>query len=91
VCCIQEALEAVTKGEFQILISDIGLPDGSGIDLMREIRRHHSIPGIVLSGYGTEEDQRRSRDAGFSAHLIKPVRIDKLRSVLSQIPLSGHP
>jgi HPt (histidine-containing phosphotransfer) domain-containing protein len=57
-----------------LLISDLGLPDGSGHDLMRQLRqRGHSFPGIALSGYGQEEDIQRSREAGFAAHLTKPA------------------
>ena len=59
---------------FDLLISDLGLPDGSGHDLMRQLReRGHAFPGIALSGYGQEEDIRRSLEAGFAAHLTKPA------------------
>ena len=58
---------------FDLLISDLGLPDGSGHDLMRQRQRGHKFPGIALSGYGQEEDIQRSREAGFAAHLTKPA------------------
>ena len=59
---------------FDVLISDLGLPDGSGHDLIRQLRqRGHTLPGIALSGYGQEEDIRRSHEAGFAAHLTKPA------------------
>lgn len=71
------------KGRFQLLISDIGLPDGSGYDLMREIRKDSPVKGIALTGYGMEQDINRSQAAGFSTHLIKPVRIESLDHALS--------
>ena len=59
---------------FDLLMSDLGLPDGSGHDLMRQLReRGHKFPAIALSGYGQEEDIRRSHEAGFAAHLTKPA------------------
>ncbi|HWL16329.1 MAG TPA: ATP-binding protein [Opitutus sp.] len=70
---------------FDLVISDLGLPDGSGIDLMREMRTTHGLRGIALSGYGMNEDIARSRDAGFVAHLIKPVGMAELRRVLASL------
>ena len=71
---VATALELAGRHPFDLLISDLGLPDGSGHDLMRELRsRGHTFPGIALSGYGQEEDILRSREAGFAAHLTKPV------------------
>jgi PAS domain S-box-containing protein len=66
-----------------LLVSDIGLPDGSGLDLMRQLlSRRAPLPGIALSGYGTREDIRRSRAAGFQRHLVKPIDVpDLLRAV----------
>lgn len=68
------------EGQFDLLISDLGLPDGSGLDLMRAVRgRGLPLPGIALSGYGQEEDVRRSKDAGFTLHLTKPVEFQRLQ------------
>lgn len=68
------ALELVDQHLFDLLLSDLGLPDGSGHDLMRQLReRRHTFPGIALSGYGQEDDIQRSYDAGFDAHLTKPT------------------
>src|SRR4051794_26754256 len=59
---------------FDLLITDVGLPDGSGLDLMRELRAmRDQVRGIVLSGYGTELDKEKSQTAGFAEHLTKPV------------------
>ena len=71
---VATALELAGQQAFDLLVSDLGLPDGSGHDLMRQLRqRGHKFPGIALSGYGQEEDIQRSREAGFAAHLTKPA------------------
>jgi signal transduction histidine kinase len=76
---VRQALKAVESASFDLLLSDLGLPDGTGIDLMQELRRRgNALKGIALSGYGQEEDMRRSKEAGFSAHLIKPADADAL-------------
>jgi CheY-like chemotaxis protein len=80
------ALEEVTHRPFDLLVSDLGLPDGSGTDLMQELRRRgHRLPGIALSGYGREEDIRRSREAGFEAHLTKPTNPDRLAQTIAAV------
>ena len=71
---VATALELAGQHAFDLLLSDLGLPDGSGYDLMRQLRQHgHTFPGIALSGYGQEEDIRRSYQAGFATHLTKPA------------------
>ena len=66
---IAEASEAADARPFDLIVSDIGLPDGSGLDLMRRVvARRGPVPAIALTGYGMEEDVRRSREAGFTAH-----------------------
>ena len=71
---VASALELADRNSFDLLMSDLGLPDGSGHDLMRQLRqRGHIFPGVALSGYGQEEDIQRSREAGFAAHLTKPA------------------
>lgn len=74
----------------EVLISDLGLPDGSGIDILRRLRDSGlQIPGIALSGYGMEDDVLRTREAGFAAHLVKPVKFEQLVSALSEVA-AGH-
>lgn len=71
---VATALQLAERHTFDLLVSDLGLPDGSGHDLMRELRaRGHKFPGIALSSYGQEDDIQRSREAGFAAHLTKPA------------------
>jgi signal transduction histidine kinase len=83
---VRQALQAIESAKFDLLISDLGLPDRSGIELMQELRqRRHTLKGIALSGYGQEEDMRRSKDAGFAVHLIKPVDADLLMETIGSI------
>ena len=71
--------------KFDFVVSDLGLPDGSGIDLMRGLRDEHGLRGIALSGYGMDEDVRKSLEAGFAAHLTKPVEISRLDQTLRNL------
>lgn len=83
---VAAALDTAAREDFDVLISDLGLPDGSGSDLMRELRnRGCQLPGIALSGYGQEPDIRQSRDAGFTTHLVKPVDMDHLLAVVADV------
>lgn len=84
---VAAALKEATFQVFDLLISDMGLPDGSGLDLMRELRLRHgeTMPGIALSGYGMEEDVNRSHAAGFAEHLTKPVDMVTLEAVINRL------
>jgi len=72
-----------------LVISDLGLPDGSGQELMRELSRRYGLKGIALSGYGMEEDRSKSLQAGFSRHLTKPIHPSALRDVIREVAGSG--
>ena len=76
---VVEALGLASRERFDLLVSDIGLPDGSGLDIMREIRDRQGVRGIALSGFGQDADIARSREAGFEDHLVKPVDFDALK------------
>jgi signal transduction histidine kinase/ActR/RegA family two-component response regulator len=77
---------AAADGEpFDLLVSDLGLPDGDGYELMRRIRAIRSMPGIAMSGYGMHEDRRRSHEAGFSEHLVKPIDLPQLISAIRRV------
>ncbi|WP_050028539.1 response regulator [Verrucomicrobium sp. BvORR034] len=80
---VATALALLDHGEpVDLLISDLGLPDGSGLDLIKSIRNRLPLRAIALSGYGMEEDHQRSREAGFQEHLVKPVNFpDLLRAI----------
>lgn len=76
---IARARQLAARERFDLVISDLGLPDGSGLELMRELHERDRIVGIALSGFGTTEDIAASRAAGFTEHLVKPVDWDRLR------------
>jgi CheY-like chemotaxis protein len=78
-----EAREIAERETFDLLISDIGLPDGSGYTLMNEFRERYALKGIALSGYGMEDDVTRSETAGFVVHLTKPIRMQALEKALA--------
>ncbi|MDB6075223.1 MAG: DNA-binding response regulator, OmpR family, containings and winged-helix, partial [Verrucomicrobiaceae bacterium] len=82
---VADAREVAAQNTFDAVISDLGLPDGTGIELMEELRQKYGLRGIMLSGYGMEEDMRRSREAGFIAHLVKPIDVNELRRGLRQL------
>jgi CheY-like chemotaxis protein len=86
---MQEALRMGDE-DVDVLISDIRLPDGNGLDLMRRLRSRKSIHGIALSGFGTEQDHRRSREAGFSMHLTKPVDFNRLLEAIEQVATASR-
>jgi PAS domain S-box-containing protein len=81
---MKEARAAAKKRKFDLLISDIGLPDGNGCDLLHELRQRSPIKGIALSGYGMDTDIAHSQDVGFAVHLTKPVRAQSLDEALSE-------
>jgi signal transduction histidine kinase len=80
-----QAVEKVRTQDFDLLISDIGLPDRSGYDLMREVRLNKNLPGIALSGFGTERDVNQARAAGFSEHLTKPINFERLEKTIQNL------
>jgi PAS domain S-box-containing protein len=83
--CVAEAVAAARSDSFDLLVSDLGLPDGSGIDVIHGFRAHSEAPAIVLSGFGMESDLRRTREAGFAAHLIKPVDLAQLEAAIRSV------
>lgn len=88
---VEEALEVAERNRCDLLISDLGLPDGSGLTLMREIKKRYDLPGIALSGYGMPADVKEAEEAGFSKHLTKPISLGLLRSAFQEIfPISQH-
>lgn len=82
---VAEALRSFRAQSFDALLSDIGLPDGTGYDVITEAHRVRPVHGIALTGYGMSEDIRRSKEAGFNFHLTKPIDAAELRTVLRQV------
>lgn len=88
---VTEALALADRQQFDVLISDIGLPDGSGGDVMRGLRARDShVRGVALSGFDQPDDLRRSEEAGFEQHLIKPINFHALREVLWKLSGSAQ-
>ena len=78
--------------DFDLIISDLGLPDASGLDFMRAIRaRGLKLPAIALSGYGQEQDIQQTLEAGFAEHLLKPVNLKKLHEAIARAVGDGTP
>ena len=82
---VASALKAADAVKPDILISDIGLPDGSGLDLIRQLIARHPVRGIAVSGFGMEDDLARSRAAGFMEHLVKPVDVNRLEQTVRRV------
>jgi DNA-binding NtrC family response regulator len=81
---VRSAMEAAVRNKFDLLISDIALPDGSGMDLMMQLHAISKIPGIAISGFGNNGDIERSLQAGFSEHLIKPIKLESLEAAIER-------
>jgi CheY-like chemotaxis protein len=80
-----EALRIAEQQHFDILLSDIGLPDGTGLDLLKRLRAKRNIKALALSGFGMDEDIERSQEAGFADHLTKPVSMDRLQAAIAEL------
>jgi signal transduction histidine kinase/ActR/RegA family two-component response regulator len=80
-----QAVEKAQAEDFDLLISDIGLPDRSGYELMKELSATRSLRGIALSGFGMENDISKARAAGFSEHLTKPINFDRLDEAIRSL------
>ncbi len=89
--CLAAAMRALEEAEvpFELLISDIALPDGDGLQLMRGIQATRPIPGIAMSGFGSEEDLQQSRMAGFFDHLTKPIDLKRLDQAIESAMAAG--
>ncbi len=83
---VKEATHAAQTDAFDLIISDIGLPDGSGLDIVRSVRaRDPHVPAIAMTGFGMEQDIRSSEEAGFSTHLTKPVDMNSLETAIREL------
>jgi CheY-like chemotaxis protein len=81
---VAQARGAIAAGSFDLLLSDISLPDGSGIEVVAALREKSNAPAVAMSGYGMDADLARARAAGFTEHIIKPVGRELLRELLAE-------
>jgi CheY-like chemotaxis protein len=81
----QNAMNMIDSKEFDVVLCDIALPDGSGYDVIAEAKRKRPIKAVAISGFAATEDIERGREAGFDFHLAKPVDFHELRTVLGQL------
>ena len=86
-----QAVDKARHAEFDLVISDIGLPDRSGYELMQELSATKGLRGIALSGFGMENDVSRARAAGFSEHLTKPINFDRLEEAIQALLVEPEP
>lgn len=81
---VRAAMETAVRNQFDLLISDVSLPDGTGMDLMMQLQAISAMPGIAISGFGNNGDIEKSLQAGFSDHLVKPVKLEKLEAAIER-------
>lgn len=86
---LREARE-VDLAQVDVIVSDLRLPDGTGLELMRELRERARVPAIALSGFGMQADLQASKEAGFDVHLTKPVNIERLLEAIQRLSRSLH-
>ena len=86
---VEEANEKSASSRFDLLISDIGLPDGDGTEVVKVFAAHQNAPSIAMTGYGMDDDVKRCREAGFTAHVTKPVGFDRLSSLIQSLTLQA--
>lgn len=76
---------AAAHGGVDLLLCDLGLPDGDGCDLLRQLRATHGLEGIAITGSGEPADIDRCVQAGFAAHLLKPVQLAQLTAAIERV------
>jgi CheY-like chemotaxis protein len=81
---VECAIHLIGDDNIDAVLCDIGLPDGSGYEVAAQARAKGQIKTIALTGFGTEQDVQRSKEAGFDFHLVKPINFQELQSVLEQ-------
>jgi CheY-like chemotaxis protein len=85
---VAEAMAFLRESRYDLLLSDLGLPDGSGLDILPALDGRRPPRAIALSGYGTEQDVAATRAAGFDAHLTKPVDLRRLEQTIAAVTAS---
>jgi PAS domain S-box-containing protein len=81
---LAEANQAVESNQFDLLVCDIGLPDGTGYDLIKTVRQRNNLAAIAITGFGMASDVERAMEAGFDAHLTKPIDLQRLEAAIAE-------
>ncbi|WP_395747888.1 ATP-binding protein [Prosthecobacter sp.] len=81
---VAQACQILAHDSFDILLSDLGLPDGTGLEVISSLRQSSNIPAVAMSGYGMEADIARARAAGFTEHVVKPITAEALLDLLAR-------
>ena len=81
---VEGAMARMASNNIDAVLCDIGLPDGSGYEVAAQARATGRIKAIALTGFGTEQDVQRSKEAGFDFHLVKPINFQELQKILDQ-------
>ena len=81
---VEGAMARIASNNIDAVLCDIGLPDGSGYEVAAQARATGGLKTIALTGFGTEQDVQRSKEAGFDFHLVKPINFQELQTVLEQ-------
>ena len=84
---VEAAIRAAADSEIDLLISDIELVDGTGLQLIQALRAAHTVPAIALSGFGSSDDMELSRSAGFDIHLMKPIDLPALEAAIDRVAM----
>jgi PAS domain S-box-containing protein len=87
---VAAALQTAQDEQFDLLVSDLGLPDGTGFEVVEKVRAIRSVPALALSGFGMEDDIRRCKDAGFDGHLTKPINFQNLDTMILKLMATGE-
>ena len=82
---VAEAVRIAAREQCGLVIADVGLPDGSGLDLLPALRRHYDVKGIAITGHDGSDVVNAAREAGFNAHLVKPVTFSRLLEVVAAL------
>jgi DNA-binding response OmpR family regulator len=84
-----EALEVAAECPCDLVVSDVGLPDRSGLELVGELKRRCGLKAVALSGFTDAADAKAAVAAGFDAHLKKPVHFDELLGTVRRLLADG--
>ncbi len=82
---MEEALAKIPGGDWDLLISDIGLPDGDGWDLLKRLGNSRPPYAVAMSGFGMTTDTEKSRSVGYIDHLVKPIDLDNFDRLLAEV------